>query len=180
MSHGSTSERFTARVNCCQGQYPFFAPCSIPSPYLFHQMPSDYSVPLNSQFTIELARLGWRQINGSFPSPMDNLATDNSDFVLFSLQTMTLTCAGCFRPFLYTGFTFHGQRAKNELCRKVFLAVSAERLQDEIPDIGGNRHPLRLDTALNKMDSSRIPGDHTGPYQLFIGRGHISSPTDAR
>jgi len=62
----------------------------------------------------------------------------------FSLQTMTLTCAGCFKRFKHAGYTLHGQRTQNETCRRAFTAVLAERLQDQMPALraeGNKVHP---------------------------------------
>jgi hypothetical protein len=62
----------------------------------------------------------------------------------FTLQTMTLTCAGCFKQFSHAGYTLHGQRTKNELCRTAFMTVLAERLQDKMR-VEGNTNLLCME-----------------------------------
>ena len=56
----------------------------------------------------------------------------------FALRLMTLTCASCLKPFTQVGYMLHGQCSQNELCRQAFMAVLAERLQDQMLELEGN------------------------------------------
>ena len=96
---------------------------------------------------------------------------------------MTLVCTACSKPFTQTGHTKHGQRTKNKHCRRAFLELTAERIQQEMGklDAEGDRYlPVRpgtqVDGLLQRRPLTRLWLRQT-IHQLKVYRMKISTTT---